>query len=190
MQIILDELSIANPNATAVTAGVAGRLAPDGSIIVCAAGDTPDGIIKYTTDGGVTLMFDGVIPGTAGGVIVPGGEVKVGANGNFVATSPGDVPCGKFIGLANCANGDTIQIEWYRRGRNNVTASGTAALVAGTVTVNTTAVAANSIVKLYRQAAGGTLGHLSVGAIVAATSFVINSSSNIDTSTIFWEVVN
>lgn len=66
--------------------------------------------------------------------------------------------------------------------------AGIATLVAGTVTVANTKVATGDYVKLFRQTAGGTLGDLSVGAIVDATSFVINSSSALDTSTIFWEL--
>lgn len=62
--------------------------------------------------------------------------------------------------------------------------SGTAVLVAGTVTVTHTLVTANSRIIIWRQIAGGTLGHLSVGTITAGTSFVINSSSATDTSTI------
>jgi len=61
---------------------------------------------------------------------------------------------------------------------------GTAVLVAGTVTVLHTVVAAGSRIVTWRQVAGGTLGHLSVGAITAGTSFVINSSSATDTSTV------
>ena len=65
---------------------------------------------------------------------------------------------------------------------------GTAVLVAGTVTVNTTSVAANSRIFLTVQVAGGTQGHLSIGARVAGTSFVINSTSGTDTSTVAWEI--
>jgi hypothetical protein len=66
---------------------------------------------------------------------------------------------------------------------------GTAVLVAGTVTVTHSFVTASSRIIHWRQVAGGTLGHLSIGAIVAGTSFVINSSSATDTSTIGYLVV-
>jgi hypothetical protein len=68
--------------------------------------------------------------------------------------------------------------------------SGTAVLVAGTVTVAHTEVTASSRIAIWRQVAGGTLGHLSVGVITAGTSFVINSSDVADTSTVgylIWE---
>lgn len=61
---------------------------------------------------------------------------------------------------------------------------GTAVLVAGTVTVLHTVVTASSRIITWRQVAGGALGHLSVGVITAGTSFVINSSSATDTSTV------
>jgi hypothetical protein len=63
-----------------------------------------------------------------------------------------------------------------------------AVLVAGTKTVNTARVQAGDTIHLTRVLAGGTLGHLSVGTIVAGTSFVINSSSGTDTSTVFWSI--
>ena len=68
--------------------------------------------------------------------------------------------------------------------------NGRATLVAGTVTVDTTEAIASDNIHLTRVVTGGTVGHLTVGAIVAGTSFVIDSSSNTDTSTIFWEIVH
>lgn len=66
---------------------------------------------------------------------------------------------------------------------------GVATLVAGTVTVSNSSVTANTRIFLSRQVAGGTLGHLSVGTVTASTSFVINSSSNSDTSTVNWLLI-
>jgi len=67
--------------------------------------------------------------------------------------------------------------------------SGTATLVGGTVTVSTAAVAAGSKILTSRATTGGTAGHLSIGTITAATSFVINSSSGTDTSTVYWRIM-
>lgn len=66
---------------------------------------------------------------------------------------------------------------------------GTAVLSSGTVTVNNSTVTANTKIILSRQASGGTLGHLSVGTITVGVSFVIDSSSNADTSTILWILI-
>jgi hypothetical protein len=68
--------------------------------------------------------------------------------------------------------------------------TGTATLVAGTVTVSTTAVSANSSILVSRHTPGGTVGDLSVPTRTAGTSFVINSANAADTSTIDWLVIN
>ncbi|MFJ3812586.1 hypothetical protein ACIPWE_40285 [Streptomyces sp. NPDC090073] len=66
---------------------------------------------------------------------------------------------------------------------------GLATLVAGTVTVNTTAVTANTRVFLTAQSTGGTAGAVRVSARVAGTSFTITSTSGTDTSTVAWLLV-
>lgn len=71
---------------------------------------------------------------------------------------------------------------------SNGAIEGTATLVAGTVTVNTAEILAGDRVSLTVQTPGGAQGHLSRGAIVAGTSFVINSSSATDTSTVYWRI--
>jgi len=80
--------------------------------------------------------------------------------------------------------------------------AGTVTLTGGTATVSTTAITASSIVRLYRQGIGATgaaaLGVLTLGTVVAATSFVINSVQAADAtalqatdvSVIAWEIVN
>lgn len=75
---------------------------------------------------------------------------------------------------------------------SNASIGTSAAMVAGTVTVSTTAVTASSIIFVSRNTAGGTTGNLSAptASIVAGTSFVINSSSNTDTSTVNWWIIN
>lgn len=63
---------------------------------------------------------------------------------------------------------------------------GTATLVAGNVTVNTTKVTANSRIFLAHQNNSGTIGFVTVSARTAGTSFTITSSSVLDTSNIAW----
>jgi len=65
-----------------------------------------------------------------------------------------------------------------------------AAMTAGSVTVSTTAVTASSKIFLSRATTGGTTGNLSIGTITAGTSFVINSSSGTDTSTVNYLIIN
>lgn len=71
---------------------------------------------------------------------------------------------------------------------NSTTGTG-ATLVAGTVTVNTTAVSTGDIVLLSSTASGGTVGIPAISAISNGVSFTITSSSNTDTSTYSWVIV-
>lgn len=80
--------------------------------------------------------------------------------------------------------------------------AGTVALTGGTATVSTTAVTANSQIRLYRQGIGATgaaaLGILTLGTKTAGVSFVINAVQAADAtalqasdvSVIGWEIVN
>lgn len=72
----------------------------------------------------------------------------------------------------------------------NASVGTSAAMVAGTITISTTAVTASSKIFLTNAAPAGTIGVLSVGTITAGTSFVINSSSALDTSTVNWFIIN
>jgi hypothetical protein len=66
---------------------------------------------------------------------------------------------------------------------------GQAVLVGGTVVVSNTSVTANTRIFLSHANTGGTLGHLYISARTAATSFTITSSSNLDTSTVNWLLI-
>lgn len=66
---------------------------------------------------------------------------------------------------------------------------GLATLVGGTVTVNTTAVTANSRVFHAAQIAGGTMGVVSVQNVIPGTSFDLISTDPGDTSTVAWMLV-
>lgn len=74
----------------------------------------------------------------------------------------------------------------------NASIGTSAAMVAGTITVNTTAVTASSLIFLTVNTPGGTQGVLSApsASIVAGTSFVINSSNAADTSTVNYWIIN
>lgn len=89
--------------------------------------------------------------------------------------------------------------DWYRffqrlfaarSGGYRVVDGGTAVLVAGSVTVTNRKVRAGDIVQMTRQVSGGTRGHLSVGTVTPGLSFVIDSSSAADTSTIGWTILS
>lgn len=70
-------------------------------------------------------------------------------------------------------------------------ARGMAVLAGGTVTVSTAGAAvpsANLTYTLTNCISGGTPGMLSVGTVTAGVSFVINSSSSSDTSSVCWQI--
>lgn len=69
---------------------------------------------------------------------------------------------------------------------------GSATLIAGTITVNTGYVTANSNIFLQTQGTIGVAnaGNVRVSAIVIGTSFDITSTDNADTSTVRWFIVN
>lgn len=73
---------------------------------------------------------------------------------------------------------------------SNASAGVSGAMTAGSITISTTAVTANSLIFLTHATVGGTQGILSVGTITAGTSFVINSSSASDTGTVNWLIIN
>jgi hypothetical protein len=66
---------------------------------------------------------------------------------------------------------------------------GTAILSGGTISVANALITANSKIRVFNNAAGGTPGALSV-ALTPGTGFAINSTSALDTSTIYYEIVN
>lgn len=66
---------------------------------------------------------------------------------------------------------------------------GNATLVAGTVTVSTTAVGASDVVLLTRKTSGGTIGTAITYTINAGVSFTVTSDSVLDTSVFSWTIV-
>jgi len=84
-------------------------------------------------------------------------------------------------------NGTTGK-QSLRDGQSN-SSMGLATLSGGTVTVATTGVTTGDRIFLSAQTAAGTQGILSVGTVTSGTSFVINSSSVLDNSTVAWHIV-
>ena len=69
--------------------------------------------------------------------------------------------------------------------------AGTGTLAAGTVTISTTAVTANSLIFLTDTASSLTnVGTLSVSSKTAGTSFTVKSANALDTSTFNWHIIN
>lgn len=136
------------------------------------AGMGTNRISVYLTN--LSIGYAVTTPPATGAVIA--GNVSIGSPTN---TYKFDVTSGD-IGIMT--SGNTLRVQ---RGSNSCSGTG-AVLVAGTVTVNTTAVATGDMVWLSRTATGGTPGSsLPVVTIVNGTSFTLTSSA-LDTSTYSW----
>lgn len=124
--------------------------------------------LAATSINGATLTLSG---GAGGFAILGQTDIEIGLqpNGKFRFENQGSV-------LAFAGAGAAASI-------------GQATLVAGSATVSTSSVDANSEIFLSVQAPGGTQGFLSIGTIIPNTSFVINSSDAADISAVNWWII-
>lgn len=124
---------------------------------------TVNQITASASTGAITLTIPAVfvVPGTIEGT-------DITATGNMVISTAGS-------GLS------------IKEGSN--AKMGQSTLVAGTVTVSTTAVTASSRIFLTHATAGTSPGTLSVGTTIAGTSFDINSTELTDDSIVNWMIV-
>ena len=114
-------------------------------------------------------------------------RVRMLSNGNWIFGSPfADASTGRVQVNGNIGiwTGGKINI-----GTGTNASVGTATLVAGTVTVNTTAIASTSQVFITRKTAGGTIGDITYTQ-VNGTSITFTSTSASDTSTFNWWIIN
>lgn len=119
--------------------------------------------VSGNADIGGALVVDGNITSTAGDITATDGNLVLGTAGNKLVIDDG-------------ANGSV---------------GTSAAMVAGSVTVATTAyVAATSKIYFSRLTAGGTLGNASIVNAGSDGSFDILSDSNTETSTFNWWIIN
>lgn len=143
------------------------------------AGSPTGDVSTLTGDSGTATPAAGniKISGTASEITTAGSGSTITLSLPSALTVPGSLTVTSTLGL-NASGAAAI--------------AGTATLVAGTVTVDTSSVTANSKIFVSRNTTGGTLGNLSapVGSITAGTSFVINSSSSTETSTVNWFFFN
>lgn len=150
------------------------------------------------TTGAITATLGNIVA-SAGNISATLGSVTAGTSvtatlGNITATN------GNIVrGTAGNKDVYTSVATTTTAGANS---AGTVLLAGGTATISTTAVTASSQIRLYRQGIGATgaaaLGIVTLGTIVAATSFVINAVQAADAtalqasdvSVIAWEIVN
>jgi len=130
------------------------------------------GLVKNTTTTGVLSI---AAASDVTGQLLTGYTLAIGG-GTVAATDSILQGIQKLVGQPQVKTGTNGKI-------------GTAVLAAGTVTVANTSVTANSRIFLTSNVDGGTPGWLRVSAKTVGTSFVITSSSNTDTSTVAWMIV-
>lgn len=99
-----------------------------------------------------------------------------------------------------CSKESIIELDWLRWLRDVTTyvtrilnkydneKSGIVSLTLGTASVSVSSIRLGNNVRLTRQAAAGTLGHLSV-VVTPSVGLTITSDNPLDTSTIFYEIV-
>jgi hypothetical protein len=191
-------------------ASLTARLAAPGTI----GGATPGAatFTNLTANGTVNLNTTGagvtsIGTGGTGAVNIGNATGNTAVTGSLTATTTLTATLGAItatngnlvLGTAGNKIVSTSVASTTTAGANSF---GKVTLVGGTATVSTTAVTASSIIFLTRQGIGATganpLGELSIGTIVAATSFVINAWSQADAtalaatdvSSIGWMIVN
>jgi hypothetical protein len=192
--------------------GTANQITSTGSgstitLSIPAAFTAPGSIVATTTIESTTTMTAGTgLTVTTGNLVASAGNISATLGSITAATT-----LTATLGAITATNGNLVLGTAGNKILSTSVASTTAAgansfgkvtLVDGTATVSTTSVTANSIILLTRQGVGATganaLGGLSVGTIVASTSFVINAWSQAnatvlettDVSSIGWMIVN
>lgn len=160
---------------------VTGNLTTTGSVTVGTFASVTGSILAGQS---ITAQTGSLFAGTT--VTAASGAITA-TNGNFVKGTAGNKDIYSSVASTTAAGANS---------------AGTVTLVAGTATIATTAVTANSIIRIYRQGIGSTgaaaLGILTIGTKTAGTSFVINSvtpasataNQTTDVSVVAWEIVN
>jgi len=162
------------------------------TIEVGLAGGNIDKVIAYRAKGPVPYQFGGSLLtiGEAVGIQIDDQRALINTNWN----TSDQKSVGTLVdayGIKQLGNNDINQLNGPLQLPSANTSIGTATLIGGTKTVSTTAVKTGSRIFISRNTPGGTVGHLSAPAasITNGVSFVINSSSGTDTSTVNWWVI-
>lgn len=152
-----------------------------------------------------TLTSTAGITASTGNIVATAGQVNAGTSmtaGTSITSTLGNITATNGNIVRGTAGNKDVYTSVATDGTAGANSAGTATLSGGTVTINTTAVTASSIIRLYRQGIGSTgaaaLGILTTANVVAATSFDINSVQAADAtalqasdvSVVAWEIVN
>jgi hypothetical protein len=155
------------------------------SMIIGNNSSSGSGLMTSNTNGGVAHYIES-INGTGLRINTFGSTGKginliaeAGATGNLL-----EFPLGKIS-----SNGNLTSKKYNVNLDGGLADSaGNATLASGTITINTTAATANSLIQLTLKTSGGTIG--TINYTTAAGSFTINSSNTLDTSTITYLIIN
>ena len=176
------------------------NLATDGVVIGApnAAGYvTPNyHLVHYQNTAATAVYSQYVIKTTTGITNSDGTIVGLDASGNFKINQQENLTIGLAtngterwtISAAGQLAGQTVGTGLSIKEGSNAK-MGISTLVAGTVTVATTAVTANSRIMLTTQVPGGTVGYVYISARTAATDFTITSLNVLDTSDVAWVII-
>lgn len=151
----------------------------------------------WTPTGGSTSSVTS-IAGTTSQIVASSatGAVTLSIAAPFVA--PGSITAATFVSAANgdltSTNGNLNLVTTGKKINiavgTNASTGKSAGMTAGTITIPTTAVTANSLIFLTNAAPSGGIGFLSVGTITPSANFVINSTNAGDTSQVNWWIIN
>jgi hypothetical protein len=140
---------------------------------------------SYLTGAAITAVSDGTV-----GTNAISTKLVFATAASSTAVARMEISGSGIVSILSDVKLTTVGSGLYVKEGTNAT-MGVATLVAGTVTVNTTKVTANSRIMLTPQNLGTILRPAAVGvtARTAGTSFVITSSDITDTSTVAWVIV-
>lgn len=174
------------------------RITRTGTDFALSARQVGDAVARWSVDsngltewGGGTLATDTNLYRYAAGGLATDSAFKLAAAGIMLLGVAGDTNLYRNATLPILTTDNDLAIATAGKGLQvkegaNAKQGITAAMTAGSITVSTTAVTANSRIFLTAQNTGGTAGALRVSARVAGTSFTITSTSGTDTSTVAW----
>ncbi|MEO6323827.1 MAG: hypothetical protein ABIT01_19540 [Thermoanaerobaculia bacterium] len=158
------------------------------------AGEFIDGVIEVgvAANDDADVITDGIVLIELGATVADLAEAATDSVGRAVTAVGGDHVAGRMIkgGAVGEIGSLRLKTRSAKSGGGSLVAFGTATLVGGTVTVSLATIKAGDTIVTARNTSGGTAGHLNapVASIVAATSFVIGSSSGTDTSTVNYAI--
>lgn len=196
-----DDLRTALINLGLYTTGGASPLNLNGGALTAA---TVSATATVTAGTGITATT-GDITASAGNLVATLGSVSAATTvtaGTSITATLGNITATNGNFVKNTAGNKDVYTSLATTTTAGANSAGTVTLAGGTATISTTAVTADSKIRIYRQDIGATgaaaLGMLTIGTIVASTSFVINSVltadatalAATDVSVVFWEIVN